>query len=109
MAEKRNSKRKRKRLPVTYSACDVEFTGYTSNLSSTGMFIRTRKPFRAGVPVRITIHVDKDYTICVTGLTVRACNYGFVCSTNGMGIKLLSNSKEYRDFIEELNFERVVV
>jgi Tfp pilus assembly protein PilZ len=109
MAEKRKAKRKRKKLRVTYSACGLEFTGYTSNLSSTGMFIKTRKPFKPGVPVRVSIYVDKDYTICVSGLSVRANNYGFVYSKNGMGIQILSRSKEYRNFIEELYFESVAV
>ncbi|MHA2474896.1 MAG: PilZ domain-containing protein [Promethearchaeota archaeon] len=109
MPEKRKAKRKIIKIRVTYSACGLEFPGYIYNLSSIGMFIKTRKPFKPGVPVRISIHVDKDYTICVTGLTVRANNYGFVYSKNGMGIQLLSQSKEYRNFIEELFFETVAV
>jgi Tfp pilus assembly protein PilZ len=109
MAEKRKARRKIKHLPVTFSSHGLEFTGYTSNLSYTGMFIKTSKPFKAGVPVKVSIHVGKDYTIRLTGLSVRATNYGFVYNKNGMGIQLLSRSEVYSDFVKELFVETVGV
>jgi Tfp pilus assembly protein PilZ len=102
MAEKRKTKRKRKRLPVTFSSHGHEFKGFACNLSSTGIFIRTRKPFKPGVPVEVSLHVDNDCKICVRGRSVRATNVGFVYSKNGMGIQLASESEEYRNFLKEL-------
>jgi hypothetical protein len=91
MAEKRKTKRKRKRLPVTFSSHGHEFKGFA-----------TRKPFKPGVPVEISLHVDNDCKICVRGRSVRATNVGFVYSKNGMGIQLASESEEYRNFLKEL-------
>jgi Tfp pilus assembly protein PilZ len=109
MANKRKAKRKIKHLPVTFSSHGLEYTGYTCNMSHTGMFIKTRKPFKKGVPVKVSLHVDKDYTISLSGLTVRAIKLGLVSSKNGMGIQLLSRSEDYRGFMEELLYESVPV
>jgi hypothetical protein len=109
MAEKRKARRRIKHFPVTYSSHGVEFTGCTSNLSYTGLFIRTRKPFKPGVPVKVSIHVDKECAIRLTGLSVRAINTGFACRKNGMGIQLLSQSEVYSDLIKELFCECVAV
>ena len=102
MAEKRKTKRKRKRLRVTFSSHGLEFNGFACNWSSTGIFIKTRKPFKPGVPVEVTLHVDKDCTICVRGWSVRATNVGFVYCKNGMGIQLVSEYEEYRIYLNEL-------
>jgi Tfp pilus assembly protein PilZ len=103
MAEKRKTKRKRKRLPVTFSSHGHEFKGFACNLSSTGIFIRTRKPFKPGVPVKVSLHVDNDCTICIKGWSVRATNVGFVYSKNGMGIQLVSQPEEYRNLLNKLH------
>jgi hypothetical protein len=100
--ERRNTRRTRKRLPVSFSSHGHEFKGVTYNLSYTGMFIRTRKPFKPGVPVEVSLHVDKDCTICVRGLSVRATNVRFKYCKNGMGIRLVAQSVEYRKFLKEL-------
>ena len=105
MAEKRKAKRKRKRLSVTFSSHGHEFNGFACNLSSTGIFIRTRNPFKPGVPVEVSLHVDKDCKICVRGRSVRATNVGFVYSKNGMAIQLDSTSEKYRNFLKELFFD----
>ena len=102
MAEKRKDKRKRKRLPVTFSSNGFECKGFACKLSSTGMFIRTRKPFTPGVPVEISLHVNNDCKICLIGHSVRATNFGSFYSNNGMGIRLASESEEYKNYIKEL-------
>jgi Tfp pilus assembly protein PilZ len=102
MAEKRNSKRKIKRLPVTFSSNGLEFNGYTSNLSFTGMFVRTRKPFKPGAQVKVSIQVDKNFTVSLTGISVRAINLGHAFSKNGMGIQLLSQSEIYNNLLRDL-------
>lgn len=99
MAEKRKAKRKKKRLLVTFSSNGIECKGFTCDLSLTGMYIITRKPFNPGVPVEISLNIDNDYTICVRGYSVRAINTGFVYINNGMGIQLDSESEAYRNFL----------
>ena len=102
MTEKREAKRKKVRIPVTFSSHGFEFKGFACNLSSTGIFIKTRKPFKPGVPLEVTLHVDNDCKICVRGWSVRATNVGFAYSKNGMGVKFDSESEEYRNFLKEL-------
>jgi Tfp pilus assembly protein PilZ len=71
-------------------------------LSSTGIFIRTRKPLKPGVPVNVSLHVDNDCTICIKGWSVRATKVGFAYTKNGMGVQLSSESEEYRYYLNEI-------
>ena len=103
MAEKRLEKRKRKRKYVKFSCNGLEFSGNTSNLSPSGLFIRTQRPFRPGVPVKILLEVEKDRQICLQGICVRATRYGFACKKNGMGILILSKCSDYDKLLNDLS------
>jgi hypothetical protein len=69
MAEKHSEMRRRKRRYVKFSCKGMmEFCGNTSNLSPSGLFIRTQRPFCPGVPVRIMLEVDKERQIFLNGI-----------------------------------------
>ena len=102
MKNKRTAGRKKKCLPLIFSSGSMQFTGYSSNFSYTGLFIKTRKPLKSGVPVEISFNSNKECKMCLTGLSVRAINVRFPTNKNGMGVKLISQSEEYRGFIKEL-------
>jgi len=86
-------------LLVSISSKGLECKGFTCDVSSTGMFIRTRKPFNPGIPVEISLYLDNGYKICVRGYAVRATNIGAFYIKKGVGIQLSSESEEYRNFI----------
>jgi Tfp pilus assembly protein PilZ len=98
--EKRKTPRKIKRLAVTWTDGTVEYTGVTSNVSATGIFIRTRKPFHEGTSLKILLEIGKSQTIALTGVVVRSIKTGLSDFKNGMGIQLTEIPQEYSDFIK---------
>jgi Tfp pilus assembly protein PilZ len=100
---KRSAPRKIKRLPVTFSDGNVEYTGTSSDFSLTGVFIRTRKALDPGTQLRIVLEVDEDRKIELRGIVVRSIKTGIMEFKNGMGIKLTFVPKEYEDFVKALD------
>ncbi|MDZ4383220.1 MAG: PilZ domain-containing protein [Thermodesulfovibrionia bacterium] len=99
---KRITQRKIRRLPITFSDGTVEYSGTSSDFSTTGLFIRTRKALSPGTPVKMVIELDNNRRINLTGVVVRSIKTGIADFKNGMGIKLTSIPQEYQDFINEL-------
>ena len=106
MVEKRRASRRLKRLPVRCSCGTCEFAGVTSNFSQDGLFIRTKKPFKPGVPVKLLFETDKKSTIALSGVIARAIRKEIMFSKNGMGVKLTSIPQSYSSFLEELSSNR---
>lgn len=100
---KRTSDRKKKRLTITFSDGHVENNGMSSDFSSTGLFIRTRKAFNPGTPVTMVLEVDANRKIPLTGVVARAIRTGVMDFKNGMGIRLTSVPQAYEEFLKELN------
>ncbi|MEK6528091.1 MAG: PilZ domain-containing protein [Nitrospirota bacterium] len=100
---KRSSDRKKKRLTITFSDGNVENNGMSSDFSSTGLFIRTRKAFNPGTPVTMVLEVDINRKIPLAGVVARAIKTGVVDFKNGMGIRLTSIPQAYEEFLKELN------
>lgn len=102
MADKRQiSKRHTKRLPVVFSNGDSEFIGTTSNLSSTGLFIRTKKALSPGTLLKMVLEVDKDNKIHLEGEVVWSLKTGLIDFKNGMGVKLKSIPQTYEELIKK--------
>ncbi|MEW6714502.1 MAG: PilZ domain-containing protein [Nitrospirota bacterium] len=102
MANKRLiSKRHTKRLPVVFSSGDLEFIGTTSNLSLTGLFIRTKKAFSPGTILKIVLELDKDKKINLEGEVAWSLKTGLIDFKNGMGVKLKNIPQMYEDFVKQ--------
>ncbi len=99
---KRVAKRRIKRLSITFTEGKVEYTGMSSDFSSTGLFIRTRKAFNPGTPVKMVIEVDKNRKIELAGVVTRAIKTGVMDFKNGMGIKLSYIPQVYENFLKEI-------
>lgn len=95
--------RKIKRLPITFSDGVVEHNGISSDFSSSGLFIRTRKAFDPGTPLKMVLEVDESRKIPLTGVVARAIKTGVLDFKNGMGMMLTSIPKAYEDFLKELD------
>jgi Tfp pilus assembly protein PilZ len=101
MANKRQvSKRHTKRLPVVFSSGESEFVGTTSNLSLTGLFIRTRKALSPGTLLKIVLEVDKDKKINLEGEVAWSLKTGLADFKNGMGVKLKNIPQVYEDLLK---------
>jgi len=112
MADKRNAKRKIKRLPLLFLHEWGEHRGRSSNLSKTGIFVKTRKPLEPDSTIKIILKTGEDNgsVLELNGMVVRNINrrpsYAssmFVASNNGMGIRLTSIPREYNNLIADLH------
>jgi Tfp pilus assembly protein PilZ len=103
MANKRQiSKRHTKRLPVLFTSGDTEFLGTTSNLSLTGLFIRTRKALNPGTLLKMVLEVDKDKKINLEGEVAWSLKTGLADFKNGMGVKLKNIPQAYEELLKEV-------
>jgi len=100
--DKRAGKRRIKRLPITFSDGQINNSGTSSDFSSNGLFIRTRKAFVPGTSLIMVLEVEENREIQLKGVVARAIKTGLSDFKNGMGIKLTSLSQDYRDFLKEL-------
>lgn len=110
--EKRECKRKIRRLNITFSDGETEYSGISSDFSCSGLFIRTRNSFSEGIKLNMKLELENGKIIPLAGIVKRAIKTnissynisGYKTSSykNGMGIRLTSIPEEYNDFIEEL-------
>lgn len=104
MAEKRIAERIFKRLEVQFSTM-VENTAITSNISKTGLFIRTNRGLAEGSTLNIKLNLPDSKELEVKGKVVRSSKTipGLMGqSKSGMGIHLISPPVEYVDYVQSL-------
>jgi Tfp pilus assembly protein PilZ len=94
--------RKIRRLPVTIHDGVKEYRGTTSDMSHTGIFIRSRKIFKPGTPLKLVIEIDETRKISLLGIVKRFIKLGTTVFKDGLGIELTSIPQEYKDLVEDL-------
>jgi hypothetical protein len=104
MAEKRKDKRKIKCLLVSFSSDGEEHLGISSNLSHSGLFIKTIKMFKPGLLLKMDLEVDDNNKLTLTGVVSRALHgrIKFNSLYSGIGIRLIKIPRSYRDFMQAL-------
>ncbi len=100
MAEKRKTERKIKRFPVAFLCGTQTYRGRSSDISNSGLFIRTRKPLKPGVSVKMVLEMDNHCKIALKGISARATLTQFASFKNGMGVKLTSAPAAYEELLK---------
>jgi hypothetical protein len=72
MAEKRSAPRSRRRLLVDFETPAAKTTGFTQDLSRTGLFVRTIRIPRIGTSLRAVLHLPAGGHIPIEGTVVRS-------------------------------------
>ena len=93
MPERRKATRYPRRLQVRYWALGEPepFTGYSANISATGMFVGTASPLPPGTRVRVEI-LDPERGFVVEGIVAHAAKISPILQkirTSGMGVRFL--------------------
>jgi hypothetical protein len=96
---KRRHERYTRRLEVEFSAHDKTYVGISSNLSMSGMFIRSNHPFPPETIVSMTIHLPDGKFARVKGRVKTALRTAVTGIKNGMGIEFIERDPNYLDFI----------
>jgi hypothetical protein len=100
--DKRECRRKIKRLNIIFSDSKEEYNGISSDFSCGGLFIRTRNGFLEGTVLNMQLELENNKFISLTGIVKRTIKTNISNFKNGMGIKITSTHEEYDNFIEEL-------
>ncbi len=91
-----------KRLEVKFSSGKDTYKGILSNLSQSGLFIRTNRGFAPGTIIAIEL-IMPDGTISVLKGIVRRTVKTSLAIKNGMGIELIEQDSTYMNFINSFH------
>ncbi len=102
MEKARDYKRTRrftKRLEVAFSSGGLSFRGILSNVSVSGIFIRTSKGFAPGTTVDIELMLPDNTISAIKGIVRRTIKNPVTATRNGMGVELTHKDEKYEKFI----------
>ncbi len=102
--QKREKERIIKRLEVKFQT-SVENTAITSNLSESGMFIRTKRGINPGSIIDIKLNLLGSKELFLTGKVIRskASFPGLLGeSKSGIGVSLINPSADYINYVQSL-------
>ena len=102
MRLQRKHKRIVKRLETEFSAGGAGFRGISSDVSASGLFVRTSKPFSPDTLVDLTIHLPGNMVSRLKGRVRWASNIGQMSGRNGMGIEIIEKDQNFVNFLNTL-------
>jgi len=109
MAEKRDIKRKRKRLKVRFGIEEPRKMAFTDDVSNDGIFIMTAAPEKPGMVLNLEITLPDESLVLCQGRIHWAkrvpLNMLRLVNKGGMGLKILSftqGEQAYEEFVESL-------
>jgi hypothetical protein len=100
MARKKRAERFTKRLSAEFTGAGETYRGFVSNISETGLFVRTSRIFKEGSPLDINITLPDGGVSSVKGVVRRAVTRELGHSAkNGMGIEITHVDDNYFGFL----------
>ena len=106
MSEKRSAPRKKKRIVVDFDTTTSKTTGFTNDLSRTGMFIRTIRIPSIGKILRAVLHLPDGKHMEIEGTVVRSFKAPAVLRSlmpSGFAMRISpKKSPEYDEFASKL-------
>jgi hypothetical protein len=91
-----------RRLETEFTADNQNYRGISSDLSLSGLFIRTNHAFVPGTKLDIVIHLPGECDAKMTGLVRRAYKTPVVALKNGMGVEIVKSDINYVNFVRSL-------
>jgi hypothetical protein len=98
--EYKRDKRVTKRLEVTFCSGGQCFRGILSNVSVSGLFIRTSRGFAPGTTVDIELMLPDNTVSVLKGVVRRTIKNPVTTLKNGMGVELIRQDAKYQKFIK---------
>ena len=100
--ERRQASREPIKIPIDYSAVDVFFSEFASNINEGGMFIETDNPAELDDVVQLQMRFPELESPVQVGGRVAWTSDGKDGSPPGMGIEFLDLTREIRDCINQV-------
>lgn len=104
------AERHTRRLETEYTSAGTKRRGFITDLSETGLFLRTSKCFDEGTTLDMKIYLPEDKESLIKGIVMRAINTDLAgLVKNGMGIRLTRTDEHYFNFVKALQGEPVMM
>jgi Tfp pilus assembly protein PilZ len=104
--EKRKHPRFIKRLEARISIDHARFCSISSDLSESGLFIRTNRGCNVDTPIDIELSLPGNRVSFLKGIVRRTIRTPFPTMKNGMGIEIIEKDETFRDFVKSISGER---
>ena len=102
MKTRRGHDRFIRRLETEFAAENKNYRGISSDLSVSGLFIRTQHAFAPDTLLDIVIHLPDSADVKLRGRVRRSIKTPVVSIKNGMGIEILENDSRYVNFVKNI-------
>jgi uncharacterized protein (TIGR02266 family) len=102
MRHERKHKRIVKRLETEFSAGGSDSRGISSDISASGLFVRTSKPFTPDTLLDLTLHLPGNMVSRLKGRVRWAAKVGQISGRNGMGIEIVESDETFVNFVNSL-------
>ncbi len=102
--ERRRSKRRRRRLAVKFWRGDIEGTGFTSDISNTGLMVETTTSVDIGTRLHIELQLPEGTPYFTEGVVVRKKVYPRHAASmfkSALGFRFVSLGEAIRALLEE--------
>ena len=99
MKVRRGHERFIRRLEAEFSTEDRKYRGISSDLSVSGLFIRTNHALPPGTLVDVLIHLPDNIDVNLKCRVRRSMKTPVVSIKNGMGMEIIENDPLYVDFV----------
>lgn len=102
---KRYSQRFTKRLEVAFSSGESKYTAISSDLSASGLFIRTQHGLSPGSEIDIEVYLPDAKVGQLKGIVRRTIKTSFSLIKNGMGVEIIGSNSHYLDFLKTVGID----
>jgi hypothetical protein len=89
-----------RRLETEFTAENKNYRGISSDLSISGLFIRSNHAFVPDTQLDIVIHLPDSTDVKLKGRVRRAIKTPIVSLKNGMGVEITENDPQYIKFVK---------
>jgi len=100
LKKRRGHERFIRRLETEFAAEDKCYRGISSDLSLSGLFIRTNHAFVPDTLLDIVIHLPDSSDVKLKGRVRRSIKTPVVSVKNGMGVEITENNPRYVEFVK---------
>jgi len=104
--EKRRHPRFIKRLETTIGIDNIIYRSISSDLSESGLFIRTKRGFCVDTPIDIELSLPGNRVSFLKGIVRRSIRTPIPIKKNGMGIEIIEKDQTFVDFIKSISEEQ---
>lgn len=105
MAEKRAFERRKRRLLAEFTVDGTHHTGFTHDVSPTGIFVRSSYTPELGKALSLDLHLPEDKHLVLRGKVVRIFRVPATLTRiipSGFAIQLSDSPEEYFQFLATL-------